>query len=76
MTTIDTTECHILFGKYIKEARERKKLSQHEVAVRLGLSQSYVSRIEKGEREVDLAVAIKLCEVLGYDLRDFINKNL
>lgn len=76
MTTIDTTECHILFGKYIKDARERKKLSQQEVADKLGVSQSYLSRLEKGERDIDLALALKVCGVLGYDLRDFINKNL
>ena len=76
MTIIDTTECHILFGKYIKAAREHRKMSQQELADKLQVSQSYLSRIENGERDVDLAVAHAMCVALGYDLRDFINKNL
>lgn len=68
--------CHEAFGKYIKDIRERKGLSQTEVALSLGMSQPYYSRIESGKRDVDLAVAIKICEVIGVDIRDFANKYL
>ena len=75
-TTIDVRDCHEAFGKYIKTARERKGLSQTEVAKSLDVSQPYFSRIEKGEREVDLAFAFKICDVIGVDIRDFANKYL
>lgn len=74
MKLLDSKECHIAFGKYIKDIRERKGLSQYEVAETLGVSQPYLSYIERGERDVDLAVAFKLCDIVGTDIRDFINK--
>ena len=75
-TTIDVRDCHAAFGKYIKAARERKGMSQTEVAKILEVSQPYFSRIENGEREIDLAFAFKICDVMGVDMRDFVNKYL
>ena len=74
MNTIDVKDCHEAFGKYIKDVRERKGMSQKEVADCLGVSQSYYSRIESGKREVDLAFAFNVCTAIGMDMRDFINK--
>ena len=74
MKTIDIKDCHKAFGEYIKSARERNGMSQTEVADKLEVTQSYLSRIERGEREVDLALAFKLCAAIGLDMRDFINK--
>ena len=76
MKTIDIRDCHEAFGKYIKIARERKGLTQDEVAEELGITQSYYSRIENGTREVDLAVAFRICAAVGVDIRDFINRYL
>ena len=76
MKTIDIRDCHEAFGRYIKVARERKGLSQEEVAEMAEMSQSYYSRIENGQREIDLAVAIRLCASVGTDIRDFINRYL
>lgn len=41
--------------KRLKEARIESGLKQEEVAERLGKPQSYVSKIERGERRVDIA---------------------
>ena len=76
MKTIDAKDCHVAFGKYIKMSRERKGLSQSEVANILGVSQPYYSRIESGLRDVDLAFAFKICDVIGVDIRDFANRYL
>lgn len=76
MKTIDIRDCHDAFGKYVKTARERKGMSQDDVARILDVSQSYYSRIENGLREVDLAVAFKICAAVGVDIRDFINRYL
>lgn len=76
MKTINTKDCHEAFGKYIKAARERKGLSQKEFAEKLGVSQSYYSRIEGGKREIDLAFAFEICNAIGVDIRDFANRYL
>ena len=67
-------DCHAAFGEYIKNNRVRKGLSQSDVAGKLEVSQPYYSRIEAGKRDVDLAFAFKICDVIGVDMRDFINK--
>ena len=64
------------FGSYIKEARGWRQMTQAEVAERLEISQSYYSLIENGEREVDLVMAVKICQELKVDMRDFITKFL
>lgn len=76
MIKVETDTCRIKFGQYIKDLRERKRMSQQEVAEKAGVSQSYVCRVEQGTRDAELALAYKLCEVVGGDLRDFTNKFL
>ncbi len=51
-------------GLEIKLWRERKGLSGKELAQRLGLSPSQVSRIEKGQRRVNAETLQKIAEVL------------
>ena len=45
-------------GKYLverlKQARKDKGLDQKQVAVLLGVSQSYVSKVESGQRRIDV----------------------
>lgn len=72
MKKIENSECLIGFGKFIKEGRENKQLYQHEVAELAGISQAYYCLIERGERNVDLVLAMKLCRVLRLNLSDYI----
>ena len=69
---LDDRECQIQFGRFIKQGREAKKLYQSQVATSLDLSQQYYSLIETGARNVDLVLALKICEVLQLNLSDFI----
>jgi transcriptional regulator with XRE-family HTH domain len=47
---------------------------QDELAQMVGVRQPYISMIERGERSVDLAFAIKLCDALGVSISDFIKQ--
>ena len=76
MKNIENSECLICFGNFIKEGRERLNLFQSDVAERVGISQPYYSKIENGERNVDLVLAMKLCKELKLDLQKYIHKFL
>lgn len=47
--------------------RQKAGVTQRELARRLGRAHSYVSRIEKGDRRLDVPEMIQWCEVLGAD---------
>jgi transcriptional regulator with XRE-family HTH domain len=51
----------------IRALRDYHKLTQLEVAERLGISQAAYSRLEKGEIEVSVMKLMALCEI--YDVR-------
>ena len=74
MREISTKECHEKFGEFIRETRLNREypLSQVELAEKVGITQTYLSRLERGERNIDLDLALKLCDVLSVDIRKFI----
>ncbi len=47
--------------------REAAALTQTELAEQLGEYQSFVARLESGQRRVDVVELITLSEVLGFD---------
>lgn len=55
--------------KYLKEYRIINKISQTELADKTGLSQQYVSRIEKLNKNITYDVIRKYAKGLGFDLK-------
>ena len=51
-------------GLEIRLLRERKKVTGKELAERVGLSQSQMSRLEKGQRRIDTKLLNKIAEAL------------
>ena len=56
------------FGKKSKEAREKKKLTQAEVAQKVGLNTNYYAVIERGEVTTSIENIEKICKALGIRL--------
>jgi len=56
----------------LKQARIDAELSQQAVADKLNKPQSYVSKIESGERRLDVAEMKKLAEIYKRDISYFI----
>lgn len=54
-----------ILGAHIKEARIEKGLSQRQLALRVGIRQPDISRIEEGKKNVTLFTLVRLCKVLG-----------
>lgn len=75
MTKTDKDKCLRNFGEWIRGEREKKELSQTEVAAELGVHRTYYGKIELAQREVDLTTAMEICNVLGLDLSDFIKNS-
>ena len=71
MKRIQNDVCLRDFGEFIRTQRERKGLTQAEVAQMVGLHQTYYGKIEIAKRVVDLVDAIKNCKALELDLSDF-----
>ena len=59
------------FRNLLKEFRIAGNLSQTDVAIRLGLPQSYISKYESGERRLDFVETVLVCEALGVDIETF-----
>ena len=59
-------------GSYIKSRRKNLGMTQKQLAKNVGVTDVTISRYENGEREPSFTEFIKLCEVLGMRIEDFI----
>lgn len=66
------TREYAVFLEQLRKARETKNLTQTEVAERLGQTQSFVSKVERGERRLDVVELRAFCSALGVPLQQFI----
>lgn len=56
------------FGRLVRRLRIEKGYSQEEFSFRVGLHQTYVSSIERGERNVTIQTADRIARALGTTL--------
>ena len=63
-------------GKFIKEMRKNKNLTQEELAEKLGVNNRTVSRWENGKNMPDISLYKPLCEVLGISIEELVNGEL
>ena len=62
-------------GSYIKSRRKNLDMTQKQHAENGGVTDVTISRYENGEREPSFTEFIKLCEVLGMRIEDFIERS-
>jgi transcriptional regulator with XRE-family HTH domain len=58
----------------LRTVRAEAGLTQAEVAERLDMPQSFVSKYESGERRLDLIELRQICKALGMTLADFVRR--
>jgi DNA-binding XRE family transcriptional regulator len=59
-----------VIGELLKEERKQAKLTQEELASRIGAKKSYISKIENGKTDIQISTLFKLFEVgLGKQLQ-------
>lgn len=60
------------FLKLLKKAREEAGLTQTQLAMKIGETQTFVSKCERGERRVDVVELHTFCRALGVSLKQFV----
>jgi transcriptional regulator with XRE-family HTH domain len=59
------------FGKKLKLLREKRGLSQLDLEISSGLNRTEISRIENGQKNIELATIVRLAVALEVDLKVF-----
>jgi transcriptional regulator with XRE-family HTH domain len=65
---------HIYLVEQLKKARKEAGLNQKDAAKLLGKTQSYVSKIESGQRRIDIIQLRELARIYKKDLEFFIRQ--
>lgn len=60
-----------LVGRKIRQIRRQRKLTQVELAERIGIHQSDLSRMEQGEYKVGLDTLLKILQCFDLSMGDF-----
>ena len=60
--------------RLLKATRQRLGVTQEELATRLGETQSFVSKCERGERRLDVVELRAFCQALGRTLSRFVQE--
>ena len=62
----------LTFGNFLRAIRKGEGWSQKDMAMRLGVSDTHLSRIETGKRCVTSPVAQQWADTLGYSRAQFV----
>ena len=63
---------YVVFLKVLREARERAGLTQVQLARKIGETQTFVSKCERGERRIDVVELRTFCQAFGSNLKLFV----
>ena len=64
-----------LVGRKIRQLRKQRKLTQVELADRIGIHQSDLSRMEQGEYKVGLDTLLKILQTFDLSIGDFFEES-
>ena len=53
------------YGEILKDKRKELKLTQENLAEKVGLKRSYIAKIEKGETDLQISSLVRLANALG-----------
>ena len=60
-------------GKFIQELRKDKKLTQEDLATKLGITKNAVSKWERGISMMDMSLLIPVCDILDISITELLN---
>ena len=65
-----TLEGLTLLGKMIRLGRKQRKMTEHDLAERLGVARSTLQRMEKGDPKVEIGLMFEGAAIVGVKLFD------
>ncbi len=65
-----TSEGVTLLGKMIRHGRKQRRMTEAELAERLGIARSTLQRLEKGDPRVEIGVMFEAAALVGVKLFD------
>lgn len=68
------TRDYRIFVRLLRKLRQDASLSQEEVATRLGETQSFIGKCERGERRLDIVELQEFCRALNIALPEFVRQ--
>ncbi len=68
-----TAEYRVLV-ELLREVRKSAGMTQVELAEKLGQTQSFISKCEKGDLRLDVVQLARICEALGLSLSTFVRR--
>ncbi|WKA53435.1 helix-turn-helix domain-containing protein [Planococcus shixiaomingii] len=71
---VKESEIKKAFGNTLREFRKERKLSQEGLAENVGLHRTYISDIERGDRNISLINIIRICEELNIPASAFFSR--
>ena len=63
---------YAIFLNVLKKAREDAGLTQTQLAQKIGETQTFISKCERGERRVDVVELRTFCQAFGVSLKQFV----
>lgn len=66
------THNYRIFLELLRSTRDKAGLTQADLAIRLGATQSFVSKCERGERRIDVVELRRWCKALRVSFSDFV----
>src|SRR6202044_724287 len=68
------TRDYAVLLRLLKEARESAGITQNQLAKKLKQSQSFVSKMERGDRRIDIVQLRTICRIFGWTLSEFVER--
>lgn len=60
------------FGQQVRTLRQRKAMSQEELAARAGVHRTYIGMIERGEKNVTIISMMKIATALDIEISELL----
>ncbi len=73
MTSIYSNDYQMVI-KALRDARIASGITQQEIASAFGRPQSFIAKVESGERRLDVVEFVRLCHLLNIEPASILNK--